>query len=57
MLTEAYTIKFWIKEGEFWTQKETEFKCNSKSAHKRAENWFKYTYRDKQVRLVSVIYQ
>lgn len=57
MLTEAYTIKFWIKEGEFWTQKETEFKCNSKSAHKRAENWFKNEYKNKQVRIISVTYQ
>lgn len=57
MLTETYKIKFWIKDGEFWRQDEVEFKCNSRSAHNRAEKWFKNEYKDKEVRLVSVTYQ
>jgi len=57
MTTEAYSIKFWVKEGEFWTQKEDEFRCNSKSAHKRVEKWFFEKYRSQEVKLVSVTYQ
>jgi len=59
--SEEYKVKFWFKDPEtgYSQQMEEMFRCESRSAHKRAEKFIKNLWLKKKIKIaiVSVIYQ
>ena len=55
--SESYVVKFWIKDGEFWRQKEVECFSTDKGAGKFVEERFNKDFKNQEVKIVSIIYQ
>lgn len=53
---ETYKVKFWIKEKEFWEQREEIVPANSKFAHNSVGDLIHEKYKDQQIRIVSIKY-
>lgn len=54
---EMYIVKFWIKKGEFWEQKEKTYFSKTKGDHSIIEGMWKKDFSKESVELISVEYQ
>lgn len=55
--SELYEVTYWIKEGEFWKKKTIMYRTASKGRSVEVFYRFKKDFRDKEVSIVSIIYQ
>lgn len=55
--SESFVVKFWKKEGEFWSQKEEMYFTKTKAEHKDVlKRWTKDNL-GKEVKYISISYQ
>lgn len=55
LFSEQYAVKYWIKEGEFTTQKEALYYGTTKNKHNEVEKRFKKDF--PTAKIISVCYE
>ena len=55
--SEAYEIRFWIQDGEIWKPENQMYFGKRKGEHEYVVKRWKLDNKDKNIKLISVIYQ
>ena len=57
LYSETYEVRFWIKVGKFWKQKEVIYHAKTKSEHKSVGVRWINDYKGQEVKLIGIYYQ
>ena len=55
--SDAYAIKFEIKDGDYWKRGEEIYIANGKNKHDQVRRLFKEAHKGRQTNIISVCYQ
>lgn len=55
--SESYEVKFWIREGEFWKQKNEMYFAKTKGEYDYVISRWRKDYIGQNVKYISVVYQ
>jgi hypothetical protein len=54
---DTYTVRYWMREGEYWKHKVDFINVNGKSKHKQVEKEWKNDHKKDEVKLIGITYQ